>query len=76
MLLWMKYLYLQPCCIAALILVVCAVRGMTRSGCMPCRALRKMTVVWHLAQALGGSGLAVFWRNRPVDEADGMQKSL
>jgi hypothetical protein len=29
-----------------------------------------------LAQALGGSGLAVFWRNRPVDEADGMQKSL
>jgi BASS family bile acid:Na+ symporter len=26
--------------------------------------------------ALGGSGLAVFWRNRPVDEADGMQKSL
>lgn len=72
----MKYLYLQPCCIAAVILLVSALCGVTRSGCMPCHALWKMTVAWHLAQALGGSGLAVFWRNRPVDEADGMQKSL
>jgi hypothetical protein len=30
----------------------------------------------HLAQALGGSGLAVFWRNRPVDKFDDMEKSL
>ena len=64
------------CSCAAVTSPVLAVRAMTCSGCMPGHMLLKATIAWRLAQALGGSGLAVFWRNRPVDEADGMQKSL